>query len=91
MKSTLLRLAAIGLAVAFAVNGCDRKPRLVPRSAADSTSASGLDSVTILARTASQEWESGQPDQAAAVSARAGSSTRWASPPRWPAAATRWW
>ena len=70
MKSTLLRLAAIGLAVAFAVNGCDRKPRLVPRSAADSTSASGLDSVTILARTASQEWESGQPDQAAAVSAR---------------------
>ena len=69
MKNALLRLVAIGLAVAFAVTGCDRKPRLVPRSAADSLSAAE-DSVAILARTASQQWESGQPDQAAAVSAR---------------------
>ena len=70
MKSTLLRLAAIGLVVALAVTGCDRKPRLVPRSAADSLSSSREDSVAILARMASQEWESGSPDQAAAVSAR---------------------
>ena len=69
MKNTLLRLAAIGLVVALAGTGCDRKPRLVPRSAADSLS-SGEDSVAILARDASQQWESGQPDQAAAISAR---------------------
>jgi hypothetical protein len=69
VKNTLLRLAAIGLVVALAGTGCDRKPRLVPRSAADSLS-SQEDSVAILARDASQQWESGQPDQAAAISAR---------------------
>ena len=84
MKHTLLRLAAVGLAIALAGTGCDRKPRLVPRSAADSLS-SGEDSVAILARDASQQWESGQPDQAAAMSARVvrarleanASSTNW--------------
>ena len=70
MKHAPLRLAAIGLAIAVAVAGCDRKPRLVPRSAADSTSAGAQDSVAILGREATQQWESGQPDQAAAVSAR---------------------
>lgn len=69
MKHAPLRLAAIGLAIAVAVAGCDRKPRLVPRSAADSTSA-GQDSVAILGRLATQQWESGQPDQAAAMTAR---------------------
>jgi hypothetical protein len=69
VKHAPLRLAAIALALAVAaVIGCDRKPRLVPASA-DSLSTS-QDSVTILSRLASQQWESGQPEQAAAVSAR---------------------
>jgi len=84
VKNAPLRLAAIGLVVAFAVTGCDRKPRLVPRTAADSLSTAE-DSVAILARTASQQWESGQSDQAAAVTARVvrarlaanASSTNW--------------
>ena len=68
MKRAPLRLAAIGLVIAITVTGCDRKPRLVPASA-DSTSA-GRDSITILTRLAAQQWESGQPEQAAALSAR---------------------
>src|SRR5262249_26020772 len=48
--------------------GCDRKPKLVPPSA-DSLSV-GQDSVSILARLATQQWETGQPEQAAALSAR---------------------
>jgi hypothetical protein len=68
VKQALLRLAAIGLAFAVAATGCDRKPRLVPASA-DSTSA-GQDSVAILSRMATQLWESGDAEQAAAVSAR---------------------
>ena len=68
MKHALLRLTAIGLAIALAATGCDRKPKLVPRSA-DSLSVD-QDSVAILSRMATQQWESGQPDQAAAVSAR---------------------
>jgi hypothetical protein len=68
VKHAPLRLAVIGLAIAVAVQGCDRRPRLVPASA-DSLSV-GQDSVAILARLATQQWESGQPDQAAAVSAR---------------------
>ena len=68
MKHALLRLTAIGFVIALAAIGCDRTPKLVPRSAADS--AAGQDSVAILARMATQQWESGQPEQAAAVSAR---------------------
>jgi hypothetical protein len=68
VKRIPLRLAAIGLVMCMAAVGCDRKPKLVPPSA-DSLSV-GQDSVSILSRLASQQWESGQPEQAAAVSAR---------------------
>jgi len=68
VKHALLRLTALGFVIALAATGCDRTPKLVPRSA-DSLAA-GQDSVAILARMATQQWESGQPDQAAAVSAR---------------------
>lgn len=62
-----LALALLAL-VLLAVAGCDRKPRLVPASA-DSLSA-GQDSLSILSRMASESWESGQSEQAAAISAR---------------------
>ena len=71
MKHEPLRTLAtwmIGACLLVAVAGCDRKPRLVPASA-DSL-AVGQDSVAILTRQASQQWESGQSDQAAGVSAR---------------------
>ncbi len=49
--------------------GCgNRKPKLVPESA-DSLSA-GNDSLVILTHMASEKWESGQPEQGAALSAR---------------------
>ena len=67
MKHARLRAVAT-CACLLAAAGCDRKPRLVPASA-DST-AVGQDSVAVLARQASQQWEGGQPEQAAAVSAR---------------------
>ena len=50
--------------------GCDRKPKLVPPSAADSTAA-GNDSVGVLSRDATRAWEAGHSEEAAAVTARA--------------------
>lgn len=50
--------------------GCDRKPKLVPPSAADSTAA-GDDSVGVLSRDATRAWEAGHAEEAAAITARA--------------------
>ena len=50
--------------------GCDRKPKLVPPSAADST-GTGQDSVGALSREAARHWEAGHAEEAAAVTARA--------------------
>ena len=52
----------------LAVAGCTRRPQLVP-AGADSTRA-GVDSFSVYARQASDHWESGLNDQAAALSAR---------------------
>jgi hypothetical protein len=62
------RWFAVVCALLMAVAGCDRRPHLVPASA-DSTAA-GQDSLAILSRMASERWESGQSEQAAALSAR---------------------
>lgn len=50
--------------------GCDRKPKLVPPSAADSTAAGG-DSVGVLSTEATRAWEAGNAEEAAAITARA--------------------
>jgi hypothetical protein len=68
VKSKCLRSAAIVVAALVLVTGCDRTPRLVP-APADSLAVS-QDSVAILSRMASEKWESGQPELAAAISAR---------------------
>lgn len=68
MKHVPLRSLVLVVALLAAVAGCDRKPRLVPPSA-DSL-AVGQDSLAILSRMASERWESGQTEQAAALSAR---------------------
>jgi len=68
VKHVSLRSLAIASAVLALLPGCDRKPRLVPASA-DSLTA-GHDSLTILSRMAAERWESGQSEQAAALSAR---------------------
>ncbi len=68
MKPLAQRSVAILVAALVTVTSCDRTPRLVPASA-DSLSVS-QDSVSILSRMASEKWESGQPEQAAALSAR---------------------
>jgi len=68
VKHARLSTVVICACLLAAQAGCDRKPRLVPASA-DSLSA-GQDSIAILTRLASQHWEAGQPEQAAAVSAR---------------------
>ncbi len=72
MKLATLHRAgmALALCLAFAgsLAGCDRRPRLVPASA-DSLGA-GDDSVSILAREAMRQWESGQSEPAAATTAR---------------------
>jgi hypothetical protein len=52
------------------VAGCDRKPKLVPPSGADST-ATGQDSVSVLSREAAEQWEGGRAEEAAATTARA--------------------
>ena len=69
MKHEPLRAIATCVCLLVAVAGCDRKPRLVPASA-DSLAVNGQDSIAVLSRQASQQWESGQPEQAAAMSAR---------------------
>lgn len=68
MKPERLRAVATCMCLLIAVAGCDRRPRLVPASA-DSL-AVGQDSLAVLSRQAAQQWEGGQPEQAAAVSAR---------------------
>jgi hypothetical protein len=68
VKHVPLRSLAIVFVLLAAVAGCDRRPHLVPASA-DSTSA-GQDSLAILSRMASERWEAGQSEQAAALSAR---------------------
>lgn len=62
------RSLAIVVLLFASVAGCNRKPHLVP-AGADSTSA-GQDSLSILSRMASERWEAGQSEQAAALSAR---------------------
>ncbi len=56
------------LALVAPLAGCDRRPRLVPASA-DSL-GTGDDSVSILAREAVRQWESGQSEPAATTTAR---------------------
>ncbi len=68
MKHVPLRSLAMLLFSLATVAGCTRRPHLVPASA-DSTSA-GQDSLAILSRMASERWEAGQSEQAAALSAR---------------------
>lgn len=68
MKLSTLRRAATAIALVAALAGCDRTPRLVPASA-DSL-AVDQDSVSILAREAVRQWESGQAEPAAATTAR---------------------
>ena len=68
MKLASLRRAAAVLGLVASLAGCDRSPRLVPASA-DSLST-GQDSVSILAREAARQWEAGQNEPAAAVTAR---------------------
>ena len=68
MNHVPMRSLAIVFALLAVVVGCDRRPRLVPASA-DSLST-GHDSLSILSRMATERWESGQSEQAAALSAR---------------------
>ncbi len=68
MKQGALRTAVIAIALLVALSGCDRKPRLVP-AGADSL-AVAQDSLSILTRSAQQQWEGGQTEQAAAITAR---------------------
>jgi hypothetical protein len=68
VKHVPLRSLAIVLGLLAAVAGCDRRPHLVPASA-DST-AVGQDSLAILSRMATERWDAGQSEQAAALSAR---------------------
>jgi hypothetical protein len=67
VKHGTLACAAIALAVLATVPACDRKPRLVPASA-DSLGM-GNDSLSILTRNAQHTWESGEPEQAATLTA----------------------
>ena len=71
-RSPISRVVALGLTTAMLALGltqaaCDRKPRLVPASA-DSLAA--RDSLAILTRMASEQWNSGHNDMASSVSAR---------------------
>ena len=68
MKHASLCLAAILTAMLVSLTGCDRKPHLVP-AGADSLSAN-QDSLSILSRMATERWDSGQSEQAAAITAR---------------------
>jgi len=80
------QLFALLVGLGSLVAGCgNRKPRLVPESATDSLSAGGGDSLAILAHLASEKWESSQPEQGAALSARVVRSRLRASPEgSWP-------
>lgn len=60
-------LVLVVLALGFTVTACDRKPRLVPASA---DSARGLDSLAILTRIASEQWNNGHHDEASSATAR---------------------
>lgn len=67
MKHGSLACALIALGLLATVGACDRKPRLVPASA-DSLGMG--DSLSVLARSAQHEWESGDAEKAAAITAR---------------------
>jgi hypothetical protein len=66
VKHGSLVCALIALGVLATVSACDRKPRLVPASA-DSLGMS--DSLSVLARNAQAEWETGDAEKAAALTA----------------------
>jgi len=68
VKLAWLGSAVVVVGLLAVLPACDRKPRLVPPSA-DSTAA-GQDSVTVLAREATRQWDAGHAEQAAAVTAR---------------------
>ena len=70
MKHSPRYWVAILTILLAALAGCDRKPKLVPPSAADST-GTGQDSVGFLSREAARHWEAGHAEEAAAVTARA--------------------
>ncbi len=70
MKHALARGVALLIVCVLGASGagCNRKPQLVPASA-DSLSL-GNDSLSILTRTASEQWADGRIEDAAATSAR---------------------
>jgi len=68
VKHASLRCATTLLVLVVTLAGCDRRPRLVPPGA-DSLLVD-QDSVSILAREAVRQWESGQGEPASATTAR---------------------